>query len=293
MLVDTISLELFSNTENWKGQGEIFLHDWFWMLRNFDIRNREFLFSSQPYRLQENRFVWVKRGWARYSFNLVDYEFRAGDLVVFYADTLVEKKDHSEDFEFDAFCYDSRLSVHKNEKEEENERPSFIRLALTDVTRPIIEQHFTLLWDIVHQEPFSQDIVNILTRSLLFYVDQQHGQAMINRPVNRQQEMMRRFLALVSKYAARERNIPFYADKLCIAPHYLSTLVKQETARTVMQWINQTAVKEIKVWLAYSDESIAQISERLLFPCPASLTKFFKRETGLTPGQYRSMGIQV
>ena len=74
MLVDTISLELFSNTENWKGQGEIFLHDWFWMLRNFDIRHREFLFSTQPYRLQENRFVWVKRGWASYSFNLVDYE---------------------------------------------------------------------------------------------------------------------------------------------------------------------------------------------------------------------------
>ena len=270
MLVDTISLELFSNTENWKGQGEIF----------------------QPYRLQENRFVWVKRGWASYSFNLVDYVFRAGDLVVFYADTLVEKKEHSEDFEFDAFCYDSRLSKY-NDQDDTKERPSFIRLVLTDVTMPIVEQHFKLLWDMVHQEPFSQDNVNLLTRSLLIYVDRQHGQAMMNRPTNRQQETMRRFLSLVSLHAAKERNIPFYAEKLCIAPHYLSTLVKQESDRTVMQWINQTAVKEIKVWLAYSDESIAQISERLLFPCPASLTKFFKRETGMTPGQYRALGIQA
>lgn len=292
MLVDTISLELFSNTENWKGQGEIFLHDGFWMLHNFDIRHREFLFSTQPYRLQENRFVWVKRGWASYSFNLVDYVFRAGDLVVFYADTLVEKKEHSEDFEFDAFCYDSRLSKY-NDQDETKERPSFIRLVLTDVTMPIVEQHFKLLWDMVHQEPFSQDNVNLLTRSLLIYVDRQHGQAMMNRPTNRQQETMRRFLSLVSLHAAKERNIPFYAEKLCIAPHYLSTLVKQESDRTVMQWINQTAVKEIKVWLAYSDESIAQISERLLFPCPASLTKFFKRETGMTPGQYRALGIQA
>jgi AraC-like DNA-binding protein len=158
---------------------------------------------------------------------------------------------------------------------------------------PIVEQHFKLLWDMVHQEPFSQDNVNLLTRSLLIYVDRQHGQAMMNRPTNRQQETMRRFLSLVSLHAAKERNIPFYAEKLCIAPHYLSTLVKQESDRTVMQWINQTAVKEIKVWLAYSDESIAQISERLLFPCPASLTKFFKRETGMTPGQYRALGIQA
>ena len=55
----------------------------------------------------------------------------------------------------------------------------------------------------------------------------------------------------------------------------------------MMQWINETAVKEIKVWLAYSDESVSQISERLRFPCPSSLTKFFKRETGMTPAEYR------
>ena len=37
-----------------------------------------------------------------------------------------------------------------------------------------------------------------------------------------------------------------------------------------------------------SDETAAQIAERLRFPCPASLTKFFKRATGMTPGQYRA-----
>ena len=105
--------------------------------------------------------------------------------------------------------------------------------------------------------------------------------------MSRNEDTLRRFIALVSKHAAYHRNIPFFASKLCIAPHYLSTVVKQSSGRTVMQWINQTAVKEIKVWLAYSDETAAEIAHRMNFSCPASLTKFFKRETGFTPSEYR------
>ncbi len=288
MLADTISLELFRNTENWKGHGDIFLHELFWMLRDFDIRNREFLFSTQPYLLRERRVVWVKKGWASYSFNLVDYRFVAGDLVVFYSDTLVEKKENSADFEFDAFRYDGVVgNLSEVGITEDGEQPSFIRLHLTEEMSAVVGQHMGLLWDMIHLQPFASDNVCLLIRSLLLYVNRQHGHLDTSRPVNRQHDILRRFVSLVSRYAGRERNIPFYADKLCMAPHYLSTLVKQVSGRTVMQWINETAVKEVKVWLAYSDETVAQISERLCFPCPASLNKFFKRETGMTPGQYR------
>ena len=95
MLNDTITYELFRNTEIWKGHGEIFLSDPFWMIRGFNIRGREFLFPAQPYLLQERRVVWVKKGWAVYSFNLVEHRFEAGNLVVIYGDTLVEKKGRS------------------------------------------------------------------------------------------------------------------------------------------------------------------------------------------------------
>lgn len=290
MLTDTISIELFRNTEDWKGHGEIFLHDHFWMLHDFEIRDREFLFTTQPYHMYENRVVWVKQGSASYSFNLVDYDFHAGDLVVFYADTLVEKKRHSPDFQFDAFRFDGLVELSAEEKPV-SDPTSFIRLSMEPQTQAIVSQHFGLLWQVVHQQPFPRENVQLLIRSLLLYAGRQHGRVAAPVPASRQQDTLRRFVALVSRYAGRERNIPFYADRLCMAPHYLSTLIKQVSGRTVMQWINETAVKEIKVWLAYSDETAAQISERFRFPCPASLAKFFKRETGLTPGQYRTLRV--
>lgn len=292
MLNDTITQELFRNTETWKGHGEIFLNDPFWMIRGFNIRGREFLFSAQPYLLQERRVVWVKKGWAVYAFNLVEHRFEAGNLVVFYGDTLVEKKSNSADFEFDAFRYDCLTdnppAPQTEEREDGGVRPSFIRLEMDGPLTALVAQHFSLLWDMVHRQPFPQENAALLVRSLLLCAVQQYRQAPAELPLTRQQETLQRFVALVSRFAVSERNIPFYADKLCIAPHYLSTLVKQMSGRTVMDWINQTAVKAVKVWLAYSDETAAQIAERLHFPDPASLAKFFKRITGMTPGQYRA-----
>lgn len=293
MLNDTITYELFRNTEIWKGHGEIFLCDPFWMICGFNIRGREFLFPAQPYLLQERRVVWVRKGWAVYAFNLVEHRFEAGNLVVFYGDTLVEKKSNSPDFEFDAFRYDGLVDnppVPQTEVPEgqEAEPPSFIRLVMDEAFAALVEKHFALLWDMVRQQPFPRDNAALLVRSLLLCAAKHYGQAPAPKSVTRQQETLQRFVALVSRFAVSERNIPFYADKLCIAPHYLSTLVKQMSGRTVMDWINETAVKAVKVWLAYSDETAAQIAERLQFPCPASLTKFFKRATGMTPGQYRA-----
>lgn len=277
MLNDTISLELFYNTDYWKEHGEIHLHDGFFMLRSFNIASREFLLPSRPYLLQEGRVVLVKQGYANYTFDLVDYHFKAGDLVVFYSETLIEKKNHSDDFQFDAFSFKS--------KNQQMEGKGFTCLHTDSRTEPIVNAHFSLLWSLVQQKPLPTESVRLITDSLLQYVALQESDN--NHTSNTRDDTLHRFLTLVSRHAVRERNIPFYAKCLCLAPHYLSTLIKQQSGRTPMQWINHTAVKEIKVWLAYSNETAAQIADRLFFNSPASLTKFFKRETGMTPSEFR------
>ena len=281
MLIDTITLELFSHTDSWKENGKVFLHDRFFLLHDFNFASKDFLRSTQPYSQQEGRVVFVKKGSANYSFNFVDYHFEAGDVVVFLADTLVEKQGHSPDFEVDAISFDYSLPsvIHLGE--------GVISLHLDDHSRQVVEGHFELMWRMAHLSPFPEDNLKMLLNSMLLYINTHPGRATMQRPLSHGEELLRKFVALVSRHASHERNIPFYADKLCLAPHYLSTLIKQVSGRTVMQWINQAAVKEVKVWLAYSNETAAQIAYQLNFPSPASLTKFFKRETGQTPSEYR------
>ena len=280
MLIDTISLALFRHTDEWKEKGEIFLHEGFFMLRNFALQGRGFLVPSQPYLLQEGRVVLVTRGWASYVFNLVDVRFEAGDLVVFYGDTLVEKRGHSDDFQFDAFNFPFR-------EDDGNGGQAYGCVHLDEQMRSVVDGHFDVMCRLLRESVFPAESIGLLTDSLLRYVRGLHPAPCGGAPVSRRDDLLRRFVELVGRYASRERSIPFYADRLCVAPHYLSTLIKQLSGQTVMQWVNQVLVKEIKVWLAYSDETMAQIADRLNFPCPSSLTKFFKRETGITPSEYR------
>ena len=271
MLIDTISLQLYSHTDSWKENGEVFLHDHFFMIRDFSFARKDFLLSTQPYRLQEGRLVIVKQGRANYSFNLVEYEFEAGDVVVFMADTLIEKQGHSPDFVVDCISFDYRSPSSPTIGE------GFISLHLNEESREMVYRHFDLLWKMAHINPFPEQNIKMLLNSLLYYIKDQPSHSSSLCPITHREEM---------NLAANANLSPF--NQLCLAPHYLSTLVKQASGRTVMEWINEVAVKEIKVWLAYSNETSAQIAYRLNFPSPSALSKFFKRETGMTPSEYRN-----
>lgn len=95
------------------------------------------------------------------------------------------------------------------------------------------------------------------------------------------------FLDLVSRYGCTEHQISFYADRLHLTPNRLSTLVKDYSGRTVADWVNLAIIHEAKVLLRYSDLSSYEIADRLNFSAASAFSAFFKRQTNLTPGQYR------
>ena len=96
------------------------------------------------------------------------------------------------------------------------------------------------------------------------------------------------FLRLVTDYHTSERNMAFYADKLCLTPKYLSKLVKTVSGRSAPDWIDAFVILESKNMLKYSDLSIKEIVCKLNFPNQSVFYKFFKSHTGKTPSQYRN-----
>ena len=81
--------------------------------------------------------------------------------------------------------------------------------------------------------------------------------------------------------------VSFYAKKMGISTRYLSMVVKQVSHTTVATYINQHLMLEACWLLKTSDYSIQEISERLHFADQASFSKFFKRQNGRSPLQYR------
>ncbi len=81
--------------------------------------------------------------------------------------------------------------------------------------------------------------------------------------------------------------VSYYAKKMGISSRYLSMIVKQVSHTTVATYINQHLMLEACWLLKTSDLSILEISKKLHFADQASFSKFFKRQNGRSPLQYR------
>ena len=102
-----------------------------------------------------------------------------------------------------------------------------------------------------------------------------------------------RFMELLSKYFTQERHVEFYASKMCITPKYLSTTVKQVSGKTPTAWITNRTIEEIKHRLLHTQDTIKEIAYSLHFPNLSFFGKFFKKETGMSPKQYRANNMHL
>ena len=252
---------------------------------------------GQPYRLTEGRIVYLSSGKCRLRVNLKEIELQQGELIVASPGTVFEFIEFSSDFDLSMLAFSNDL-IDGWFKEELIQKylqgRLFINVTLTEGFHKRIEKIFDLIWDIVHDENFSKDEIRCIVFILFHQVNNLYKKEHSNKAHkgNRQEEIFNSFLSLINTHAIQERNLTFYANKLYITPRYLSTLIKQESGRTVMDWINDAAIQEIKLQLRHSDKLIYQISDDMNFPNSSFFTKYFRRLTGMTPKEYREMILQ-
>jgi len=68
---------------------------------------------------------------------------------------------------------------------------------------------------------------------------------------------------------------------------YVSKKFRQETGRSISDFIKDAKISEAKSLLKYSELSLAEISELLSFSSQSFFTAVFRHVTGVTPRQYR------
>ena len=69
---------------------------------------------------------------------------------------------------------------------------------------------------------------------------------------------------------------------------HFSTVVKQQTGHTAAYWIRHHIVKEAKLLLHMRhDLSVQAIADMLGFNEQATFSRYFRRETGMAPSDFR------
>ncbi|MBL4559365.1 MAG: AraC family transcriptional regulator [Labilibaculum sp.] len=99
------------------------------------------------------------------------------------------------------------------------------------------------------------------------------------------------FLNIVQKDYHHQRKVKYYSDILHLTPKYLSKVIKQRTGFSASKWINKFVLMEAKTLLKSTDLTIQQITYKLNFPSQSFFGKCFKKNTGMSPSEYRAKRI--
>ncbi|MGI6222266.1 MAG: helix-turn-helix domain-containing protein [Prevotella sp.] len=105
---------------------------------------------------------------------------------------------------------------------------------------------------------------------------------------SRQSIIFMQLMKALNKYAAREHSVAFYANFLCISQQYLGRVCRNMTGHSAYGVVSRAVTAEIKKMLSQQGMSMQEVASQLNFSDQTVLTKFFKRETGMTPMQYRN-----
>ena len=272
--IDSVDLRKIAGTES-----RVFNNDDISIILNGRPSDNTFFREGEVHQVPEPRLLLLMSGEADVHLDLEQYHFEQGTVILTAPDVILEFECIGQDVSVCGIAM--RETIHVAE--------SIVTKAPARDFELLLRMMY-LLWDVASQSPFRRDAVLQMVRAMVAdvqYVKQASDSSTDTKAVSRYQTLFQQFKTLVTRHCERERSIPFYADQLHITPHHLSAVISKASGRSAMYWINRAVVLRAKVLLHTSGLLTYEIAERLNFANPPAFNNFFKRETGLTPKEYR------
>ncbi|GAA2508762.1 hypothetical protein GCM10010406_51580 [Streptomyces thermolineatus] len=95
------------------------------------------------------------------------------------------------------------------------------------------------------------------------------------------------FAELVTRPEAAGWTVRECADRLGVSPGYLTQAVRAATGRPPGRLLIEARVYQAQQLLAHTELTVRQVAARTGFDDPAYFGRFFRRETGSSPGAFR------
>lgn len=180
--------------------------------------------------------------------------------------------------QYSFFSYASNEALHLSTEE---------RIILQDYMEKIVRE-------LQHPiDRFSKSLIVSNIEVLLNYCMRFYERQFITRE-DMNHDALSRFESLLDDYwdsgMAKLYGLPtvkYFAEKICLSPNYFGDLVKSETGKTAHEFIQLKIVEMAKNAILTPELNIKQVSDILGFQQSQHFLRFFKRETGCTPKEYR------
>ncbi|MBO2008847.1 AraC family transcriptional regulator [Hymenobacter negativus] len=247
-----------------------------------------------PYRSNYYKIGICLRGQARLKVNLETYDIGPNSLMLLSPYVIKQWPSFSPDFEGLSIFFtqefisaNSSLNLATFSFFERDARHVFQLTPIQAESLGALLRTIGQKYDAPHayREEILRSLIHILLHETAPIYSLQHVSATAVQ--TRSQLITAEFKKLVNTHYATERNLAFYADKLCITPKHLAETVKEMTGKRAVEWLAEAVLLEANVLLQNPTLTIAQVADTLHFADQSTFGRFFRNNTGVSPAAYR------
>lgn len=235
-------------------------------------------------------------GECRFDYNDEEKFLKKGDLMIVRRGRLVSNLSYSPDFKVMVLYVTSsfiELCTPQSNYGMKGSISLFLNpvMHLTAEQGELIMRHFKWIdYRLSHTEHrfYRELLANSVQGAILDFFDIHAGLYGEYDISTNNANIMGRFFAMLENGEYRSnREVGYYADKLCVTPKYLSEMSKKVSGFTANYWINRYTILDICRKLRDKSLSFVQISDMFHFSSPAYFSRYVQHNLGMNPTQYR------
>lgn len=131
--------------------------------------------------------------------------------------------------------------------------------------------------------------IQSLTRLLFVWIIRWHLDDNADQisTLDRDAQRIRKFKTMIEQNFSQSISISGYASELGISSAQLNNICRQKVGKSALQIVHERTTLEAKRQLIYTSLNVSQIAYNLGFNDPAYFTRFFSKNTGQSPKQFR------
>ena len=141
---------------------------------------------------------------------------------------------------------------------------------------------------------FRKEMLGYLLMAHILDLYDIHARGQASRQVSEHTaRLLQQFIGLLydGEYI-RHRDVPYYASRLCVTPHYLSEICKKACGKPATYWIDRFTLHEIANLLCQKKLPLSEIAARMNFSSASYFSRYVQEHTGLYPPQYRKQFLK-
>ena len=162
-------------------------------------------------------------------------------------------------------------------------------LLLNDADISFVEEMLVKInAEYVNRGEWQQRMLGAYLTVLLTYLSRLYTIQYQDDAISADKLILRHFQAKINDCFRDTHEVGGYAAMLNISAGHLSEVVKNQSGKSAIKHIHDRLVLEARRLLFHTPNSLKEIAFDLGFAEPSYFNRFFKRETGLTPADYRA-----